>query len=91
MRKLSARINIGESLIFITYMLVIGFYSYIAVQEKENVAFFKSKMVIKFGELAGYNIIFAFMFASKNSIWNFLIGLSFERGIQWHKICAYIT
>ncbi|CAM9095088.1 unnamed protein product [Chrysoparadoxa australica] len=43
------------------------------------------------GSLATFPFALAFMLASRNSIFTFLLGIPFERALAYHKACAYLA
>ena len=42
------------------------------------------------GSIASIPLILCFAFACRNSLWIVLAGLPFERGLFWHKLCAWL-
>lgn len=43
------------------------------------------------GSIAIIPAALAFAFACRNSVWVLFTGLSFERALFWHKLCAYLS
>mmetsp|Transcript_34115 Transcript_34115/g.45095 ORF Transcript_34115/g.45095 Transcript_34115/m.45095 type:complete len:550 (-) Transcript_34115:347-1996(-) len=43
------------------------------------------------GKMAEYPMLFAYMLASRNSVWALIFGLPFERAIFWHQLCAWMS
>lgn len=51
--------------------------------------YFSKKDVKWSGFLSAIPLIICFTFGIRNSFWTFLVGISFERGLFWHKFFAY--
>ncbi|KAL4483881.1 hypothetical protein ABPG72_013887 [Tetrahymena utriculariae] len=72
--------SIGEIIVFVGALAGLGVNMGFSYGNKNNS-----------GSAAGINLLVCIVFTVKNSILTFLCGLSYERGIFWHKVFGWLA
>ena len=77
-------VTIGGVLFFCLIYALLAFYGYMAYAQAANIY----KKFVNTGNAACVAVVVIFSIAGRNSLWGFLLVISYERIAVWHKVMS---